>query len=151
MHIRPYKEADFNFLAEIYNTARPDEFYAEQEHFIFTPWAEDEYMMSILGESSIYVYEEEEIIGFCGFTGKRINWLFVDPLHRGLGIGFKLLSHVLTKLENGATLSVWKSNERAKRLYIKQGFQVSGEFSIQFQGKQMRVNKMVYAANEESL
>lgn len=144
MHIRPYQEADFNALAEIYNASRPDEFYAEEAEFTFIPWAEDEYMMSILSHSKIYVYEEDSIIGFCGFTGERINWLFVNPLHRGRGIGFELLLHVLTKLENGANLSVWKSNQRAITLYKKQGFKITGEFPVNFQGREMLVNKMHY-------
>lgn len=144
MYIRQYQDADFNRLAEIYDLSRADEFYAEEGDFIFTPWAEDEYMMSVFSQSNIYVYEEEEVVGFCGFTGTRINWLFVDPFFRARGIGYELLSHVLTKLENGATLSVWKSNERAKRIYNKQGFKITGEFPVYFQGQKILVNKMFY-------
>lgn len=143
MQIRKYTDADFNCVANIYNAARPDEFYGENGKFKMTPWAEDEYMMSILTNSEIYLYQAEAIWGSCGFTGDRINWLFVDPAHRGKGVGHKLLSHVLSKLKNGASLSVWKSNKRAKSLYLKQGFEVSREFYIKYQGKDMLVNTMV--------
>jgi len=144
MKIRKYRDSDFNRVASIYNTARPDEFYGERGTFTTTPWAEDEYMMSILADSEIYLYEAEVILGFCGFTGTRINWLFVDPAHRGKGVARKLLTHVLAKLKEGATLSVWHSNERAKALYSKQGFQLSRQFYICFQGRKLLVDKMVY-------
>jgi len=149
MHIRRYTKADFNAVASIYNAARPDEFYAEEGPFIITPWADDEYMMSILDSSEIYLYEDETTLGFCGFTGTRINWLFVDPAHRGKGIGQKLLTHLLTKLAGGANLSVWHSNERAKALYLKLGFQISQQFYITFQGRRMLVDKMVYPVSKE--
>jgi len=151
MQIRKYTEADFDAVASIYNAARPDEFYGESGEFTLTPWAEDDYMMSILDSSEIYLYEEQTTLGFCGFTGSRINWLFVDPAHRGKGVGEKLLMHLLTKLADGANLSVWHSNERAKALYLKLGFQISQQFYITFQGRRMLVDKMVYLkqANEE--
>lgn len=143
MLIRKYIEGDFSCLASIYDASRPDEFYAEEGDFKFILWAEDEYIMSILGESEIYVYEEGTILGFCGFTKNHIHWLFVDPLNRGRGVGSKLLSYVLSKLKGRATLTVWKSNERAKTLYKKHGFHVSKEFSVSFQERDILVNTMV--------
>ena len=144
MHIRPYTKADFNSVASIYNAARLDEFYAERGQFTLTPWAKDEYMMSILTDSEIYVYQDGPILGFSGFTGNRINWLFVAPEHRGKGVGQDLLLYVLAKLKNSAKLSVWKSNQRAKSLYLKHGFKVSRQFSICYQGNNMMVCSMVY-------
>ena len=144
MPIREYNDDDFEALQSIYNTARPDEFYAEKGSFKFTPLADDEYIMFMLGESEVFVYEQDSILGFCGFTGNRINWLFVDPSSRGNGVGNKLLQYVLQKLDKGATLSVWKSNQRAQSLYKKLGFRISAEFQVGFQGHQIMVNTMVY-------
>jgi len=144
MSIRQYKPSDFNALARIYNASRPDEFYAEHRSFTLKAWVEDEYMMSILADSTLYVYEQEEVLGFCGFTGQRINWLFVEPNSRGKKIGEQLLLHLLTKLNQGATLSVWHSNQRAKSLYLKHGFEISRSFYIDFQGERMRVDKMLH-------
>lgn len=144
MPIRKYNDDDFEALQNIYNIARPDEFYAEQGCFNFIPLADDEYIMFMLGESEVFVYEQDGIFGFCGFTGNRINWLFVDPSRRGYGVGYKLLQYVLNKLEKGATLSVWKSNQRAQSLYKKLGFRINGEFQVDFQGHQIMVNTMVY-------
>ncbi|TEW56054.1 N-acetyltransferase [Psychromonas sp. RZ22] len=144
MNIRQYKETDFTRLASIYDAARPHEFYQEEGDFIFTPWSKDEYMMAVFSQSKVYVYEEEDILGFCGFTGDRINWLFVDSINRGEGVGQKLLAYVLCQLEGSARLSVWKSNERAKGLYLKSGFRITSEFSLNFQGKERLMNTMVY-------
>ena len=160
MSIRRYKKSDFNRLAEIYDASRPDEFYAEQGDFTFVPWAENNYMMTIFKGSEIYVYEEDclvdanvvddsavsdSVLGFCGVTNNHINWFFVHPDSRGQGIGDRLMAHLLTKIERGATLSVWKSNERAKSLYKKHGFLVYKEFYMNFQGQQLLLNRMVYA------
>lgn len=145
MPIRRYQKTDFNRLADIYDASRPDEFYAEKGDFTFVPWAENNYMMTIFKGSEIYVYEEEMVLGFCGFTDNHINWFFVHPDSRGKGIGDKLMTHLLTKLERGATLSVWKSNERAKSLYKKHGFLVYKEFYMNFQGEKLLLNRMVYA------
>ena len=150
MPIRRYQKSDFNRLADIYDASRPDEFYAERGDFTFVPWAENNYMMTIFKGSEIYVYEEyctagDSVVGFCGVTNNHINWFFVHPDSRGQGIGDKLMAHLLTMLERGATLSVWSSNERAKSLYKKHGFLVYKEFYMNFQGQQLLLNRMVYA------
>jgi ribosomal protein S18 acetylase RimI-like enzyme len=143
MLIRKYKADDFEQLAGIYNTSHPDEFYCEDGDFSFVPWEDDKYIMSILDDSDVYVCEGSSILGFCGCLENHINWLFVGPESRGQGVAAKLLAYVLPKLEGGATLSVWKSNERAKALYEKFGFHLQKEFSVNFQGQNMLVNKMV--------
>ena len=155
MPIRRYQKSDFNRLADIYDASRPDEFYAEKGDFTFVPWAENNYMMTIFKGSEIYVYEEDyavsdstisdSVVGFCGVTNNHINWFFVHPDSRGQGIAVKLMTHLLTKLKRGATLSVWSSNERAKSLYKKHGFLVYKEFYMNFQGQQLLLNRMVYA------
>lgn len=147
MIIRKYTADDFEQLADIYNVSHPDEFYCENGDFTFVPWADDKYIMSVLDNSDVYVCEDRAILGFCGYLDNHINWLFVGPEFRGQGVAAKLLEHVLPKLEDGATLSVWKSNKRAKALYEKYGFHLQREFSINFQGKDMIVNKMVIIMN----
>lgn len=143
MIIRKYKSDDFARLAEIYDASHPDEFYGEEGDFSFVPWAEDKYIMSVLADSDVYVCEGNGIHGFCGSLDNHINWLFVEPGSRGLGVAAMLLAYVLPKLGEGTTLSVWKSNTRAKTLYKKFGFHLQKEFSVNFQGKNMLVNKMV--------
>lgn len=146
MLIRRYQKSDFKRLSEIYDLSRPDEFYAEAGDFTFIPWAENDYMMGLFAGAEIYVYEEDAVLGFCGFTGEHINWFFVHPNSRGKGIADKLLTYLLTnKLKRGTTLFVWKSNQRAISLYKKHAFLAYKEYHVNFQGKKILLNKMVYA------
>lgn len=91
----------------------------------------------------IYVYEEDTILGFCGYYKGHIKWLFVAPSSRGLVVASKLLQHMVSDLDGEATLTVFKTNERAIKLYIKHGFTVLKEFTIVFQNKKVTVNRMV--------
>jgi ribosomal protein S18 acetylase RimI-like enzyme len=143
MIIRKYQTDDFEQLAAIYNVAHPDEFYCEEGKFSFVPWAEDEYIMSILNNSDVYICEAESILGFCGYLDNKLNWMFVDPKARGKGIAAKLLAHVLPKLQHDIFLFVLKSNVRAIALYEKFGFILHKEFLVDFQGHPILLNKMV--------
>lgn len=145
MVIREYRNSDLSRIQEIYNKSRPDEFYREMEKFESTPWENDDYISSIIDDSHIYVYEEELILGFCGYHDGHIKWLFVSPSSRGLGIASKLLEFVILKLNYKATLTVLTSNERAKNLYFKHGFKVLKEFTVTFQNKRITVNRMIFS------
>lgn len=143
MEVRKYQPCDYHSIESIYNTSRPDEFYAEQEQFILESWAEDEYIQSILNESEIYVCEKNIIIGFCGYHGNHINWLFVAPEYRSAGVASRLLSHVLPLLGAGTSLTVGQSNERANKLYSKFGFSVKKNFVVNYQSKELAVSTLI--------
>jgi putative acetyltransferase len=143
MIIRRYKDDDFEQLAEIYNTAHPDEFYREEGQFSLLPWAEDKHILALLDSSDVYVYEDGAILGFCGYLGRKINWLFVEPNARGKGVAAKLLSYIVPKLPSNAFLFVLKSNVRAIALYEKFGFVAQQEFMIDFQGRNIMLTKMI--------
>lgn len=63
-----------------------------------------------------------------------IDSLGVLPNQQGKGIGARLIQHVINEqeLENGQTIGllVDKDNPRAKRLYLKLGFEVVGEKNL---------------------
>jgi len=63
-----------------------------------------------------------------------IDSLGVLPNQQGKGIGARLIQHVINEqvLENGQTIGllVDKANPRAKRLYLKLGFEVVGEKNL---------------------
>jgi ribosomal protein S18 acetylase RimI-like enzyme len=143
MNIRKYKTEDFDQLATIYNAAHPDEFYREDSEFSLIPWAEDVYIMSILKDSDVYVCEGDSILGFCGYLGDKLNWMFVNPNFRGKGVAAKLLTHILPKLNDNTFLFVLKSNVRAIALYQKFGFILHKELLVDFQGHHILLNKMV--------
>jgi ribosomal-protein-alanine N-acetyltransferase len=110
----------------------------EIEHLSFTnPWTREMYESEIANSrvSRVYILREDgRVLGFCSL------WLILDELHinnlaihpdaRGRGLGSRLLSRVL---EEGAgegarraTLEVRRSNDAARRLYRRMGFELVG-------------------------
>lgn len=63
-----------------------------------------------------------------------------------MGVASTLLEHVVSDLDGEATLTVFKTNERAIKLYIKHGFKVLKEFTVVFQNKTVTVNRMVLSS-----
>ncbi len=111
----------------------------EVEEASFTnPWTREMYVAELQNEavSRVYVVRGStgEVLGFCSFwfvfDQLHINNLAVRPEHRGRGMGTRLLDHILREASRAgarwATLEVRRSNEGARRLYARLGFQVSG-------------------------
>jgi len=142
MSIRSYKESDFKRLAEIYILSKADEFSGEKFKSSIVPLAEDEKMLQLFEASNIYVYEQDNILGFVGQKDNYISWLFVHPDHRNQNIGSCLVGWLLSTLNGTVTLTVAKSNSAAIKLYTKLGFQVAKEFQGKYQGNPIIVNKM---------
>jgi [ribosomal protein S18]-alanine N-acetyltransferase len=122
---RQMREEDLNQIMEI-----------EKKSFA-TPWTYDAFYNELhTNQFAHYVVAEvdHEIIGYCGL------WVIIDeghitniailPEYRGKGLGEKLLLAVMdTARELGAetlTLEVRVSNDVAKGLYRKLGFQDGG-------------------------
>jgi len=122
---RQMREEDLNQIMEI-----------ERKSFA-TPWTYDAFYNELhTNQFAHYVVAEvdQEIIGYCGL------WVIIDeghitniailPEYRGNGLGEKLLLAVMdTARELGAetlTLEVRVSNDVAKGLYRKLGFQDGG-------------------------
>lgn len=110
----------------------------EIEQLSFTnPWTREMYERELEHSrvSRVYVLRENgRILGFCSL------WLILDELHinnlaihpegRGRGLGSVLLKRVLEEgAREGAkraTLEVRRSNEPARRLYRRMGFEMVG-------------------------
>ena len=122
---RQMKEEDLNQIMEI-----------EKKSFA-TPWTYDAFYNELFSNQfAHYVVAEvdEKIIGYCGL------WVIIDeghitniailPDYRGVGLGEKLLRAVMETAKGlGAetlTLEVRVSNDVAKGLYRKLGFQDGG-------------------------
>lgn len=61
--------------------------------------------------------------------------LFVDPAHRGTGIGAALVRHGLT-LHPKMTTDVNEQNDQAVRFYERMGFRQTGRSAVDGQGRQ---------------
>lgn len=110
----------------------------EIEHLSFTnPWTREMYESELANSRVSRVYtlrEDGRVLGFCSL------WLILDELHinnlaihpdaRGRGLGTRLLGRVLEEgARDGArraTLEVRRSNDAARRLYRRMGFELVG-------------------------
>ncbi|MCH8529477.1 MAG: GNAT family N-acetyltransferase [Saccharospirillum sp.] len=143
MYIRAYRDDDFPSIAEIYDSSKLDELVFEEGPFELLPLERDEKRLKETMESTLYVYEDGEILGYGAVFGNEIRALFVHPSFRGKGVGKKLLDHLITQAETPATLHVAKSNRAAKSIYQKHGFRVTEEYVATYDGKQVLANVMV--------
>lgn len=94
-------------------------------------------------ESEIFAYENKGVIGYSAVFCSEIRALFVHPNSRRKSIGTKLLEHLLTIVETPAPLYVAKTNQPARKFYIKYGFKIVEEFKATYNGKNVLANKMV--------
>lgn len=76
----------------------------------------------------------QHITGFAGVAAGRVEMLFVDPKHRGQGIGKQLLRHAISEL-NADELDVNEQNPQAVGFYLKQGFEQIGRSETDGMGK----------------
>jgi ribosomal-protein-alanine N-acetyltransferase len=123
-------------------TDRDLEAVLEIEAMSFTnPWTREMYLREMDNPrvSHIYLVRVETadgaaVAGFCSFwlvfDELHINNLAIHPLYRRRGIGTALLQHAMrTAAQLGArraTLEVRQSNEEARRIYERLGFETAG-------------------------
>ncbi|MBT2371968.1 GNAT family N-acetyltransferase [Pseudomonas fluorescens] len=67
----------------------------------------------------------QRITGFAGVAAGKVEMLFIDPAHRGQGLGRQLLCYAIEQL-NADKLDVNEQNPQALGFYFKQGFEVIG-------------------------
>ncbi|WP_025127728.1 GNAT family N-acetyltransferase [Pseudomonas sp. PH1b] len=67
----------------------------------------------------------QRITGFAGVAAGKVEMLFIDPAHRGQGLGRQLLHYAVEHL-NAQQLDVNEQNPQALGFYFKQGFEVIG-------------------------
>ncbi len=129
MIIRPYTDADWKSIADIYNLSKPDELRGSVDQRAFLPLERDARSQRLFRESRILVVEDqEEVLGFAGNSGNYISWMFVHPHHRRKGVARLLLEHILTSLDGKVKLNVFKNNHAACALYQQFGFEIEREF-----------------------
>ncbi|RMO20960.1 putative acetyltransferase [Pseudomonas cichorii] len=66
---------------------------------------------------------QQKITGFAGISRYKLEMLFVDPEHRGLGLGKQLLDHAIGYFHINE-LDVNEQNPQALGFYRSQGFEV---------------------------
>ncbi|PKH83319.1 GNAT family N-acetyltransferase [Pseudomonas sp. Choline-02u-1] len=77
---------------------------------------------------------QQRITGFAGVAAGKIEMLFIDPCHRGQGLGKQLLRYSIERL-NADELDVNEQNPQALGFYEKQGFEVIGRSEVDGMGQ----------------
>lgn len=77
---------------------------------------------------------QQRITGFAGVAGGKIEMLFIDPEHRGQGLGKLLLNHAIEHF-HADKLDVNEQNPQALGFYLKLGFEVIGRSDIDGMGQ----------------
>ncbi|WP_027709698.1 acetyltransferase [Zooshikella ganghwensis] len=77
---------------------------------------------------------DNQILGFIGTAENNIEMLFIDPAHRGKGVGKKLLSYALREL-GASKVDVNEQNDQALGFYQHLGFKVIGRSEKDGMGK----------------
>jgi putative acetyltransferase len=70
--------------------------------------------------------ESDEPIAFLGYSTGTIDALFVDPRHRGCGVGTRLVAHSQHLAGGPLRVDVNEQNEAARGFYASLGFEVVG-------------------------
>lgn len=140
MRVRPYKEADWEAVREIYDLSKPDEMRGGVDASAIIPLQQDPAALALFRDSVILVAEDgERVIGFGGYKQNYISWLFVHPACRRQGVGRALLNEIMGRLKGSATLNVGPWNLAARRLYQGVGFVTVREFVGTFNGRDVAV------------
>ena len=67
--------------------------------------------------------DQLNITGFAGVSRSKLEMLFIDPQHRGQGLGKTLLAHAIEHFDI-SVLDVNEQNPQALGFYLQQGFEV---------------------------
>lgn len=92
---------------------------------------------------TLFGYEKDgQLAGFIGTAGNNIEMLFIDPAHRGKGIGKALVSHVLRK-SGVYKVDVNTQNAQAVGFYMHLGFHTAAQSDRDSEGKPYPILHMV--------
>lgn len=81
------------------------------------------------------------ITGFAGVSKFKLEMLFIDPAHRGHGLGKQLLAHGIEHF-GIEELDVNEQNSQALGFYLKQGFEVISRSDVDGLGQPYPVLRM---------
>jgi len=128
------KHSDYEELTRVWEASvrathdfLPDNYIELLKNLVLTRYL-DAVMLICTKDSS------QRITGFAGVAAGKIEMLFIDPAHRGQGLGKKLLQYALENL-NADELDVNEQNPQALGFYLKLGFEVIGRSDVDGMGQ----------------
>ena len=131
--IRRSRPSDGTRIIEIWRSA------VDATHDFLSPedrLAIDEMVCSFLPQAPLWLAVDtlDYPLAFMLIDDGHMEALFVDPAHRGTGIGAALVRHGLT-LHPKMTTDVNEQNDQAVGFYKKMGFRQTGRSPIDGQGR----------------
>ena len=90
---------------------------------------------------------QDKALGFMLLTDCHMDALFVDPEHRGAGVGRALVKHGLS-LCPALSTDVNEQNVQAVGFYERMGFQRTGRSATDDQGRPYPLIHLRYISNE---
>jgi putative acetyltransferase len=82
----------------------------------------------------VFVGNDDEILGFIGVSGEKLEMLFITPTARGKGIGKALLAYAISEM-SVRLVDVNEQNSQAVGFYQHIGFEVFDRSPLDGQGK----------------
>ncbi|QHT67092.1 GNAT family N-acetyltransferase [Rhodocytophaga rosea] len=115
--------SDFQEITEVWEASvrATHHFLQEKDIQYFKPLILNEYLWHV------YLFcirnEKQQITGFLGIAGNKIEMLFIHPEAMGKGIGKKLITYAIQHLQ-ATEVDVNEQNEQALGFYLHTGFKV---------------------------
>lgn len=128
------RATDFPRLLEVWEAAvrATHDFLEEHDIQLLKPLLIEQYFPQV--QLSCMRGDDGTIAGFLGYAEGKVEMLFVDPQHHGMGIGRALLNDAVTRL--GANqVDVNEQNPKALGFYLSQGFAVAGRSPLDGGGR----------------
>ena len=128
------RATDFPRLLEVWEAAvrATHDFLEEHDIQLLKPLLIEQYFPQV--QLNCMRGDDGTIAGFLGYAEGKVEMLFVDPLHHGMGIGRALLSDAVTRL-GAHQVDVNEQNPKALGFYLSQGFAVAGRSPLDGGGR----------------
>lgn len=134
MPIRKRRPADDAALADLWERSvrATHDFLGEDDIQLFFPLVRDSYLPTL----DVWLLElaDGTPAGFIGTDQEKVEMLFVEPTHRGQGIGRQLLDHARA-LQPRLSVDVNEQNPQAHGFYRHYGFEETGRSQTDGQGQ----------------
>ena len=80
--------------------------------------------------SKVFMLIEQNPIGIVSLTGSMIEDLYILPEYQNHGYGSDLLHFAISECSDTPTLWILENNQRAERLYRREGFKETGRRNV---------------------
>ena len=134
MTIRVALRSEFEAITNIWEDSvrATHDFLAEVDLLELRPQILNEWLPAVT--VTVITDSADNILGFSGIAGEKLEMFFIAPAARGKGIGKALLSHAISEM-SVCCVDVNEQNSQAVGFYRHAGFEVFGRSPLDGQGR----------------